>query len=278
MLYNDKNSFSGHRDISVSNYRYNARSQEHSHSFFELAYIVAGEGFHIIDSKAVAVKKGDYFLLDKEASHCYEGKIEVLNLTFNPHFLDKTYYDVETVAQLYDRIIGKTGYGISLSSFNCHSYYDDGFLKKRIIHIQNEIEQKKFGYEECVRVALREIIMYTVRSVVYHNVDNDIIKYIEKYINEHYSEDIQLTQICSSLGYSLPYISKLFREVTGNTFSQYLQRTRTEAACSLFMKDSKLHIREAAVMVGYRDMKQFTAVFKKFKGITPREFCKSVKE
>ena len=278
MIYNDKNSFIKHRDVSVSNYNYKARSQEHSHTFFELAYIVSGEGVHIVDGRAVPVRKGCYFLLDKNASHCYDGNIEVLNLTFNPSFLDKNYCDIVTVSELYDKMVYKTDYRLPVSDWNCHIYYDEGMLEKRIRYVQDEIEQMKFGYEECARIAIFEIIMCTIRSVVCCDTEHDTINNIKKYVNEHYSETILLTQICSSMGYSLPYISKLFREATGNTFSQYLQRTRIEAACSIFVKNSRLHIREVAAMVGYRDMKQFTAVFKKIKGTTPRKFCKSVKE
>jgi len=276
-IYKDE-CFLNHSDISVSNYRYNKRSDEHRHSFFELAYIAEGAGFHIIDGRSIPVMHGDYFLLDAKMSHCYDGNISVINLTFKPSFLDKNYRDIVTISQFYDRITYQKDYSLSVSEPLYHTFHDNGEVLKRIEYIKKEIEQKRFGYEECVRIALSEIILYTVRSAICKDKTDDNIQYIKTYIYEHYSENINLTKLSSKLGYSVPYISKQFRAATGRTFSEYLQSTRIKFACNLFTNNPKIHISEAAAIVGYRDMKRFTAVFKKITGTTPRNFCKTLKE
>ena len=183
MIYYYKDEcFLQHSSVSVSDCSYYKRTPEHKHSFFEIAYIVNGTGFHIIDGKSIPIKSGDYFLLDTTVSHYYDGNINVINLVFKPSFLDKNYRDILTVARLCDRITFKTDYRRSVKEPVYHTYCDDGFVRRRIEYIKDEIRERKFSYEECVRIALSEIVMYTVRSIVCVDTNSNIIKQIEKKI------------------------------------------------------------------------------------------------
>ena len=83
-------------------------------------------------------------------------------------------------------------------------------------------------------------------------------------------------ELCEKMGYSLPYISKQFKAVTGSTFSEYLQRTRVHFACRFLVNNPRLAIDEVAAKVGYNDAKHFTSVFKKYVGTTPGVFAKKL--
>lgn len=279
MIYSYKDEcFYMHSDISVSNHNSNKLTPSHTHSFFEIAYIYGGNGFQIINEKRIPVTKGDYFFLDTTVSHCYDGNVQVLNLIFKPAFLDKTYHNITTISQLYNKILANTNFSISVPEPLYHTYTDDGNIVRKIERIQNELNNKSFGYEKCAQIALQEIITHSVRSIVCKNSENDNIRFIKEYIYEHYNEDISLKLMSDIMGYSSPYISKVFHTATGKTFSEYLQITRIEFARSILINNPRLSINEVSNMVGYKNAKQFTAVFKKHTGTTPRIFCKSVKE
>lgn len=279
MYYYKDECFLQHGDISISKYSYNRLTPEHKHDFFELAYVAEGEGVHIIDGKRYAIAKGDYMILDTTAAHCYDGDIVILNLIFNPGFLDKNYRNMRGVTELYSAMTFNSGYSVVASEPLYYIFHDDGDIADRIDYIEEEIEEKRFGYAECVRSALLEIIMKSVRSVCRENMSDGggKVGYVEKYIYDHYDEDVNLSELCDRMGYSLPYISKQFKQVTGSTFFEYLQRTRIHFACRFFVNNPHLTIDEVAAKVGYSDTKHFTSVFKKHVGTTPGVFARGLK-
>ena len=73
--------------------------------------------------------------------------------------------------------------------------------------------------------------------------------------------------------YSLQYISKKFKEVSGVSFERYLQEIRIRNACSLLI-ETNFSIDDIAYMVGYNDPSSFRNVFYKLTGLTPFNYRK----
>ena len=91
------------------------------------------------------------------------------------------------------------------------------------------------------------------------------------YMHGHFSENITFPELSESVGLSTGYFYRLFRKHTGKTPSDYLSAVRVESAsCWLTMTDLK--ICEISRNVGYQDQLYFSRVFKKFKGVSPKEF------
>ena len=77
--------------------------------------------------------------------------------------------------------------------------------------------------------------------------------------------------MCKNLLISESYLTKLFRECTGYSFVDYLTSCRMKKACEL-LKDENMKIYAVAEQVGYKDQRYFSVLFKKFVGLTPRQF------
>jgi len=99
---------------------------------------------------------------------------------------------------------------------------------------------------------------------------NHCIEKAKEYIKEHYKNDISLEEVSRKVDISLYYFSKLFKDVVGENFIDYLTRIRIESAKELLQ--SGISIKEVAIEVGYRDSNYFSRLFKKCVGITPTEF------
>jgi two-component system response regulator YesN len=99
---------------------------------------------------------------------------------------------------------------------------------------------------------------------------NNCIEKAKEYIKEHYKKDISLEEVSRKVDISLYYFSKLFKDVVGENFIDYLTRIRIDAAKRLL--HSELSIKEVAIEVGYRDSNYFSRIFKKCVGVTPTEF------
>ena len=86
--------------------------------------------------------------------------------------------------------------------------------------------------------------------------------------------DLSLNSICSYLNISTSYFSTIFKDLTGETFTEVLIRTRMEKAKEL-LENTTMKNYEIAEKVGFSDESYFSKVFKKMTGMTPMNYMKS---
>jgi AraC family transcriptional regulator len=90
------------------------------------------------------------------------------------------------------------------------------------------------------------------------------------FIEEHLGEAVALADVAKQAGFSLPYFSRLFRVLTGETFGSYLRRRRmTMAAERLLREGPDLRLVDLSFECGYDSQEAFTRAFKRTLGMTP---------
>ena len=92
-----------------------------------------------------------------------------------------------------------------------------------------------------------------------------------KFILEHLGEDLSLGQVAAAVHISIFYFCKLFRKVTGLTFTEFISRTRIERAKNLLLNPN-LRISEIAFEVGFQSLTHFNRRFKGFVGESPTAY------
>lgn len=102
---------------------------------------------------------------------------------------------------------------------------------------------------------------------------DDYIDFIKKYIALHYMDEITLNEIAEILNLSRSYLSTLFKKEVGISFTQYLIHFRLNRAIEI-LKLENLPLNSVAEMVGYPDYTQFSKIFKKYKGVSPKYYIK----
>ena len=97
--------------------------------------------------------------------------------------------------------------------------------------------------------------------------DKSVSVKLLKYINEHYAEDISLSSVAKSLGYSKEYCSKIFAEVVGMPFREYLNFLRLKKAEEYFalQKETKQTTAEIIYKCGFNSTATFYRAKKRFK-------------
>ena len=91
------------------------------------------------------------------------------------------------------------------------------------------------------------------------------------YIAAHYADaDISIAVIAEHLRVSEGHLSHVFKKQTGMTVTNYLTKTRIDAAMRMLSRDH-VKVYEAAAAVGYKDVTYFSATFKKLTGLSPSE-------
>jgi len=101
----------------------------------------------------------------------------------------------------------------------------------------------------------------------YKKIVNDIIENI----NENYASVSNVNDIIKDLYISASYAQSLFKKYTGKTISDYVIEKRMESAKSL-LEDPYIKVYEVAELVGYKSKAHFSEIFKKYTGVTPKEF------
>lgn len=101
--------------------------------------------------------------------------------------------------------------------------------------------------------------------------NSKIVKSAVDYVARHFSEDITLSSVAEELHVNTSYLSMLFKQVTGATFKEHLNRVRVGEAERL-LANTDYPIIEIAIACGYSDQSYFTKVFKKYTGLTPRQY------
>ncbi len=101
--------------------------------------------------------------------------------------------------------------------------------------------------------------------------DKIIIK-VKNIVRENY-QTASLKDIAKKVNLSSCYLSKFFKEITGENFSDYVLRIKMNEAKKLLM-DIDYCVYEVSEMLGYSNAKNFSRAFKCFTGKTPSEFRK----
>lgn len=100
---------------------------------------------------------------------------------------------------------------------------------------------------------------------------NSIIKNVQKYVEDHYSEKLTTARIAASVSLSPSYLSALFKEKMHLSIHDYLIRVRIEKSIEL-MANRDLSIKEIMVQCGIESQSYYNKVFKKFIGVTPGRY------
>lgn len=101
--------------------------------------------------------------------------------------------------------------------------------------------------------------------------ENSFVNEAKKYIEEHYSENLSVGDVAEKIGISSGYLSTMFNQELGLGFAEYLNGLKVEHAC-VYLEQNYLKVYEIAYKVGFHDEKYFTKVFKKIKGMTPKDY------
>lgn len=262
--------------------------EKHNHQFLEVGYVfegsishhVVGNGEHGADTVRT-VRAGEYFIVDWGTAHSYQVQpgepLRMVNIMFYPDFIDHSLVKEYTFHQLANsyllqfncETLRSSPTGVTLSDANQR-------IGNLISHIAEEYVRKEDGYLEYIRGLLIQVLVITLRRIGRREQSAPLtstVSEVLQIIQTRYNEKLSLSEIAREQNYSLPSLSRKFRQETGITFSAYLQKVRIDRSCQLLVS-SALTVSEISQRVGYEDVRFFNSRFKQAIGFTPRQFRK----
>lgn len=153
---------------------------------------------------------------------------------------------------------------------------DNGLIEKS----QLLVEKLSGEIEAIVRIndaglltrRIKELFEFCCSMISGKKKERDIIKKVLEYLNQNYGKfDITLSSITEMFNISQTHLSKQFKEKTGFTVYEYLEKVRIEKACQLLLEKDR-SVKEIAEKVGYVSSNTFCRAFKRLTGVSASEY------
>ena len=248
----------------------------------EIAYIVNGGGYQITESTRIPIKKGNFLFVDYGIKHGYEipkdESLELINISFDCRAIDisPNKKSLSSFAKSYSL----TSVLTDESPREDLVFIDDtGIIKEKCVMIYEEFEKRKPGYYGIIKGLLLEIIIHGLRQYFCPpNLNasfSPVVDQLLTYLSSHYMENTTLSQHAQRMHFSLPYVSRKFKEEVGKTYTDALHERRISESCRMLFESDE-SIETIAEYIGYSDSKKYRKKFKEIIGVSPREYKKSL--
>lgn len=102
---------------------------------------------------------------------------------------------------------------------------------------------------------------------------SDILHKTIGFVRENYADKITLEDAAAHVGLSRSYLSTIFKEEMGSSFTDYVNGLRVQKSMELLLNPA-LSLAEIADLVGYNDQSYYTKVFARATGVSPGQYRK----
>ena len=131
--------------------------------------------------------------------------------------------------------------------------------------------------EQTIDLAAESVLLYTFSRLVGAVKErSEVIERLLALTEENFTDpDLSVASLAAELSYSPKYVSHLFKEKMGTSYSDYLRTLRVKYAVTLFDHgiDS---VKSVALLSGFSDPLYFSTVFKRQTGLSPSEYKQSL--
>lgn len=259
--------------------------EEHTHDFFEIAYIKRGQGIYTENSRIREISDGDLIFVTPNDIHSLQpetGDFAWVNCLFLPHRLYDGLQPECTAAQI-----------LSLPCFAGGKVEDEalqnGILIRRrpqdfknlMTDMMNEYFRAGQDFESVLRCLLHAVLIRIKRNIMVNQkngaVDctaDGLMSLVNRFIPESSSlPHIDLTMVAQAAGLTPKYFSETFKKKVGISFTEYVRDRRLLIAARM-LRTGTANVQSVMDYVGYRDYKTFYKLFKEKFGATPSEYRK----
>ncbi len=243
----------------------------HWHGEFELIRVISGRFELFLDNKNITLHSGDCAIIDCTTLHRGTPANAVYEcVVFSLSMLYKKSNDI---IRKYIRPIAHRNVGVSaVPTSRITEQINAVFTVAKAQTPLYELKLHSLLFEFFLLLYEDSLIINQQHS---HSKQMEIISELLHWIDKNYTDTITLYDLSRLSGLNQKYLCRFFKEYTGKTPIDYINYLRIEAACHE-MQHSGLSVTDAALESGFNSISYFTKAFKKYKGITPREYKASL--
>ncbi|GGO07540.1 AraC family transcriptional regulator [Saccharibacillus kuerlensis] len=250
--------------------------ENHYHRDYELYYLFSGERRYFIKDSVYRIHAGDLVLIDSNELHKSGDSgvpdHERVVLYFAPEYFRE--YSLEERELL-------------LTPFTQSSPLIRPNLQERmraeelLCSLLAELHERPPGYRLHVRHMAGELLLLAARCFQRRSSSalpeptpvQRKISEVVRHINANYDEPLELDELAKRFYISRSHLSRVFKDVTGFRFAEYVNITRVKEAQRL-LRETSHSVTNVSELAGFDNFSHFGKMFKRLSGMSPRTYRK----
>lgn len=246
----------------------------HSHEYFQIYYIARGKLTHITETDASLLCQGDAFIIPPNKVHYIQNSADATFYSFS--FYEDMVLSPDRsplAASFLQRLKSADSIRAKMTVPGESVFFFENIMQE----MEREFRKKQIGAGETLRGCAAVLITHLAR-IYYDTMPEELtvsdarqmVLLCIEYIRENYTADLKLSEIAARSAMCKSNFCKLFTEITGMTFHQYVQQCRIHKATEYIRRGVKI----SAVygLCGYNDLSTFYRNFRSVMGISPSEY------
>lgn len=250
--------------LGVCSFKVNYFYAEHAHRHAELDLVLCGRCIMAFGQERVALRAGEGVLVASGTPHSF------MVSDSQPCCISQFEFEVQDAPPDARRLLGgeepfyrfsRCG-DLKLCLADLHRYRADTSFREYAARLFSlEFEKLLLLLQLHAKQSLREA----------GRAENELATGLLRYLNSHFSEDIDFEAYARQHKISSSYLRRIFLRHVGLNGLNYLTALRMEKAKELLL-NSELPVSEIALQAGYHSPAYFSNVFRKKVGLSPSEF------
>lgn len=247
---------------------------KHKHDVLEICIPIENNYKYIVNGKNFVISPGDILFIPPETLHEIECQNEGCRFIylFSIGFL-KEFYEYSFLTDFFSepKLINESTYpNLYGKIYSAFMAINDQYFMYTNMVLEMPIYAKLleiFSLIASVHPQFSPIRTEDAKTKSKYEKFRSLINHI----NSHYMDEITLEWAADYAGFSKYHFSRLFKDYTDVTFSDYLMHRRMQAA-RILLTDTSNTVTEIAFQTGFNNLTSFTRSFRNATGMTPSEF------
>ena len=235
---------------------------------YVLIWCTGGEGWYFLEGIKHIVTKSHFFILPPDKAHAYGSSEE------NPWSIYWAHFTGESAPEVYERLKGLHPFGEDARVSDLAALFNE-----ILTVLEGHADEETAAYVDMAFPRLMSAFLYPdlwngSGTAPARQGNVALVGKACHFMDEHLSEKLTLGMICSHVGYSESYFTRVFSKETGIAPMTYLMRLKAGKACRM-LENTNLKINQIAPMLGFDDPYYFSKFFSKETGMSPKEWRKA---
>ncbi|WP_449600213.1 AraC family transcriptional regulator [Paenibacillus sp. Marseille-Q9583] len=245
----------------------------HCHENLEICLMKEGECDIIINGERITVHKGEIMVIFAHMIHSFHVNSDQEAVFLQVHFSPENFIAADPKVNDYIRFLHYMS--------DKHIAYTFHPYTKQILSCVERICEEVNTEVNMYHVSLANIYIYELLFLLSREIEKSVRKVFRinnpiairaiHFIRQNVENNITLDDIASNCNITTRYLSKIFKQYVNISVNDYLCITKIDKAMN-YICNTELSITEISSKLQFSSAQYFSTVFKKYSGVTPKEY------
>lgn len=266
--------------IAASTSWHSHKIDTHSHTFYELVYVLCGFSLHFCGTHSTLLTAGDMFIIPPGTEHSYVNPYRngIVNFMFCPEDFAECLDGADSLPGLRTLLSGQspTAPVVLHVDISERRSIENAFEK-----IRAERRERAPGWRTSLKARMVSLLVKYARLYAAQidgrqtlNGGYSYILMILEYIEKNYTVDITMEALAEVTHLNPDYMSRKFKSLMGISPTEYIRKFRVAKAMEMLCS-TDMTVAGIASACGFSDVCLFSRVFKNVCGVSPVEYRKN---